>query len=579
MTILFKCLLLFLGLLSVAYAQTQPSNLTPGAIIQSNTQPWAIPQNAPPESGTPTNRAPQRDQPDDLSPVELEQPGSEKPISSELLIEVRDIQVEGVTLLSNEAVEKTIKPYRNRELAFNDIQTLAETLTQLYVQAGFVNSQVYIPPQTLQGHTLRLKALEVKVGEIHLEEGTWFKSKAILPRLSLKPGDPLNLDPLIAGIRWINENPDLKVQARLEKGKSSGSTDVVLSLKEQFPLHLTPFWDNLGRKNIGIFRYGLTATHNNMLGLGDTNTTSVSLGSSSFGLVNQYALPVGAHGTSVGLNYAYSKVKLGGALKPLDIRSSAHIFSPLLRQTLWHSARGKLAAEIAFDFKNLNTDLADQPFHRDRLRVLRPGFNGFFNDRSGRTYLNQEFGIGLNVLGGSEGNTTLASKTGSGTRFFSMTGGLTRVQKLPWNTTGVLRGNYQYSPSRLVSAEQFQLGGAYSVRGYSEGRQIGDRGYGLSAELYVPAFLLPEKVKLPFMKRPLGKMIQVVGFGDFGQLVVNRPVVGEIPKATMLGVGVGLRIQLTRFLVGRVDVGFPLIRQGNDENRARLHFGLQSNLF
>jgi hemolysin activation/secretion protein len=573
------CALFFLGLCQVAEAQTQPANTTPGAIIQSNTRPWAIPQMEKPESGDPSNRVPRREPKEDTHPIEVEQPGAEKSPASHLLIQVREIRLEGATLLPAAQVEEKVKPYRNRELSFDEVQALAEQLTQLYVRAGYINSQVFVPPQDLRDQILVLKALEVKVGEIRLENARWFKPRSILPRLPMKPGDVLNAKSLSAGIRWVNENPDVAIQARLAKGKTTGTTDVVLRVKDQFPVHITPFGDNLGRRNIGNVRYGLTLSDNNLLGRGDTNVSSVNLTRSSFGLVNQYVLPVGSHGTELGFNYAYSRVKLGGALKPLDIRSTASIFSPQLRQYLWHTDRGKLTAEMDFDFKNLDTDLSATPFHRDRLRVLRPGLNGLLNDRWGRTFINQEVGIGLNILGGSTGNSALASKAGSGTKFFLITGGLTRIQKLPWGTTGVLRSRYQYSANRLVSAEQFQVGGAFSVRGYSEGLQIGDKGYTVNAEWFVPAFLFPAKAKLPFMKQSLREAIQVVTFTDFGQVFANRPVGGELRKATLLGVGVGLRIQLTRLLVGRIDLGFPLIRQEPHENRARLHFGLQSNLF
>jgi hemolysin activation/secretion protein len=564
---------------SFAVSPNAPDSMLPGAILQYNTRPWAIPQQEKQNNGIPSNQAPEHENKELHSPVELEKPVPIKTLSSKLFIHVKDIHLEDMTVLPSGLVEEKIKPYRNREITFEEVQKLADELTGLYVKAGYINCQVYIPPQDLKDHILLLKALEVKVGKVELEPGRWFHKQAILPQMATKPGDVLNIKPLSASIRRINDNPDLMVQARLVKGQAPGTTDIVLHEKEKFPVHVTPFWDNLGRRNIGVQRLGMTVTHNNLLGLGDINTSSFNFTTRSFGLVNQYSLPVGAHGTQVGLDLAYSHVKLGGTLEPLKIHSSAKIFSPVIRQDLWRSARGSLNAQLAFDFKDLNTDIQSQPLHRDRLRVLRPGINGTLNDAHGRTYFNQEVGIGLNLLGGSSGDTALASKAGSGTQFLRLTGGLTRVQKLPWGTTGVLRSHYQYTRDRLVSAEQIQMGGAYTVRGYQEGRQIGDKGFSFSAEWYVPCFLIPPEMKLPRMSQPLRRLVQVVGFTDVGQVYTNRPVASEIRHATLMGAGVGLRIQLTRFVVARVDLGFPLIRQEPYQNHARLHFGLQSALF
>lgn len=582
MRYLFLVAILALGGTStVAYGQAinTAKDTSPGAIIQYNTRPWAIPDGSRSEPGEPSNQAPNQEKPESPAPVELEQKPLEKPLSSQLLIQVKNIRMEDATLISTRQIEETVKPFRNRELSFDDIQTLADRLTGLYIQEGYINSQIYVPPQALKDQTLILKALETKIGEIRLENARWFKQSMVLDHLPIQAGKPFNIRPLSAGIRRLNDNPDLQLQARLQKGQTPGTTDIILHATDHFPIHVTPFWDNLGRRNIGNLRYGLTLANHNALGLGDSNITSFNLSKSAFGLINQYHLPLGSHGTQLGFDYAYSKVKLGGSLKPLDIQSSAKIFSPTIRQNLLKTERASLDAALTLDFKNLNTDLLGEPFHRDRLRVLRPSLNGYFNDRLGRTYFNQEFGIGLNLLGGSIGDTSLTSKAGSGTRFFRLTGDVTRIQKMPWHTTGVLRSYYQYSPDRLVSAEQIQMGGAFSVRGYQEGRMIGDKGYALSAEWYIPAFILPPHANLPFNRLPLRESVHLVGFTDFGQIYTNRPIPGEIRKSTMLGCGVGLRIQLSRFLVGRVDVGFPLIRQAPYENRARLYFGLQSSIF
>jgi hemolysin activation/secretion protein len=573
-------LLLFLLLAgNFAFAQ-QGQNSTPGAILQYNSQSWSQPGDLKPDVAQPANQIPRQKTPNQPPPVEIEDE-QEQPMSpnDSLQIFIRDIHVEGNTLLPSSAVEAVLAPARNKNLRFVDMQALADRITNLYIKAGYVNSQGYIPVQNFNGQILRLKVMETKVAEVVYEPARWYPRRAVFPRIALQSGDPVNVNKLSRSIRLINENPDLTLIGRLKKGQETGSTDIHLVGQSRFPLHLTPFLDNLGRRSIGNLRMGVSTVDNNLLGFGDISTSVVSFTKSSFGFVQQYTVPLGPYGTRIGMNYAYSNVKLGGSLKPLDIHSRSQVFTPLISHALIITDRAVLNGSLGFDFKNLNTDLLGERFHRDRLRVLRPSLDGYVNDRWGRTYFNQDVGLGLAILGGSVGNSSLASRQGAGTKFFSMSGSVTRVQKLPHGMTGVLRGRYQYSPDRLVSAEQFQIGGAYTVRGYSEGRQLGDMGYLLNAEWYVPAFFIPAHLKLPFVSRPLQQLIQVVGFTDFGESSINRPLSGQDKNNFMLGCGGGLRIQLNRLLVIRADLGFPLIRQGSDELRPRIHVGLQSTLF
>jgi len=576
------CIIVSLGISWLpSYAQLIPGSTAPGAIIQHDTQPWSFPGDQNQNLPQPANTAPMPEAPPELKPIEVD-PLKDKHLAPDdkLKIFINHIRLFDNTLLKRNDVEAIVTPFEGRELNFADMQSIANKLTELYQQEGYLNSEVYIPVQDFSNQTLKLTALEAKVEEITYKPTRWFPKRGILPRISVKEGEPVNVNALSQSIRYINENPDIVLQARLKKGNTPGSSDVLLQGSSRFPIHMTPFMDNLGRDSIGKQRFGSTITDNNLLGFGDISTSVISFTSRSLGFVEQYTVPVGTHGTRLGMNYAYSNVKLGGSIADLNIRSHSHIFTPLLSQPLWKSDRGGLISTVGFDFKNLTTDVfGNQLLHRDRLRVFRPSLDGYLNDRWGRTFLNQQFGIGLDILGGSIGNTDLSSRAGAGTKFFSMSGGLTRVQRLPWGTTGVLRGRYQYSPNRLLSAEQFQIGGAYTVRGYTEGRQLGDSGYLGNAEWYVPAFMLPEKFHLPFMKQPLKKSLQLVTFTDFGEYNINKPVPGQKGHKMMLGCGFGLRVQLNKLLVGRLDVAFPLIRQDSDELRPRLHFGLQSTLF
>jgi hemolysin activation/secretion protein len=570
-------------------------NFEPGAVLDASTKPWALPGTTAPDN-TQTNAPPSPSNPLPPTQVERDPHVVPEPGDAEERVTFKSIRLQGNTLLAPSTVEETIAPYLNRPLTFNDVNTLTEALSILYAKEGYLTSSVYLPEQEIQNDELVLQAQEVVVDAVTLDltptpfQGRWqtvdprFGARSVLPYIHLKPGDPLNVTALQRRIALLNQNPDRTVSAKLLPGQQPGTSSVALRSMARFPIHLTPFWDNLGRRPIGHNRFGATLTHNNLLGFGDTLATSWNASEASSGVYSQYQIPVHSSGTQLGFTYAYSNVTPQGALADLDVVSKAHTFSVSVEQPLLFSDKRSVWAGLALDWKNLHTDIAGEPFTEDRIRLLRPYFRGSFQDAWGRTLLNQEFGIGLDVWGGTQGDTPLSrevgnSKPGSGTQFFNMTGGVTRVQRLPAQLTGVLRANYQWSNDRLFTTEQMQVGGAFTSRGYKEGLYLGDSGTNLTAECYIPSFIFPMDWKLPFTHQPLRQAVQWVVFTDVGQIVTHKPKSSESRNETLLGTGVGLRLSLTKYLVGRLDVGFPLLKPSPDKSFPRIHFGLQAPLF
>jgi len=159
--------------------------------------------------------------------------------------------------------------------------------------------------------------------------------------------------------------------------------------------------------------------------------------------------------------------------------------------------------------------------------------------------------------------------------FFKYNGSLVRVQNLTWGLVGVLRFIGQTNAlNYLPPVEQFQVGGMATVRGYPEGRQIGDRGYSGSAELQIPA---------PFQQRRiggsrLGQKLQEALFFDNGAVYDSYRTFNRPPNDDryLTSVGSGLILNVSKYLSGRVDLGFPLRNTVNIPHW-RLHFYLQSS--
>jgi hemolysin activation/secretion protein len=537
-----------------------------------------------------------------------EAPKEVDPKTKESKILIKEIIVEDVTLIPQTRIDKIVKPYLNREVSFDDLQQIKKDLTNLYRDKGYVTSRVYLPPQKVKDGVLKFQALEGVIKPISLEEGRFFKARSIFPRLRSDENKVLNIETIKNDLARINENPDVGLQATLKPGPEAGQTELRLQSKDRFPLHLTPFTDNLGRELIGVNRVGFNLNHNNIFGFGDKYTSSYAWSDSSFGLTQGYEIPVGKWGTKLGFNYAHSRLRLGDEFAPLGVVGFATIYSPYISQEILRTKHLQSTFDFAFDFKNLGTNIGSEgkyniysgnngiPFARDRLRILRPGLNIDQFDKYGRTFMRHELGIGINGLWATNSYNQLASRDGSDGNFFRYTGFGTRITQLPFGVQDVFKVIGQYSDDQLNSAEQIQVGGAFTVRGYKEGQMIGDSGLVISNEVRVPFFFLPKNWKFqmtragvpkkafpaadePFYDYIFRDNLQFVVFTDFGSVYTNQPVAPTPASQYAFGTGVGFRVRLTRFLTARVDFGFPVVRVLPDRQDMVVHFGVQSELF
>lgn len=554
-------------------AQAQMGNVNPGlpGSILQDVQQKTLPN--------PLQSDNQREKPPEATIEGVqEQPSQAGDEQEELATKVfiREINIEGCTLLSEKEIAAAIAPYENRENTFSDVQSLAASLTDLYYQKGYVTSRIYIPPQKIEEGILTLAALEGRLGTIEITEGRYFKARSVKHGISIKEGDPLNINSLRRNILALNENPDRGVRVLLKPGERTGESDLQLEIIDRFPLHVTPSFDNLGRHTIGDNRLGLQISNNNLLGFGDMLTSSASFTRRSFSLASQYQMPVGSHGTIIGFEQALSKLHMGESVRALDIEGNSSTYSPFIKQPLFSREQQKLTLEIAFDFKQMDTDILQSDFSRDQLRVLRPTLHFEEYDRWGRIFMQHEIGLGLDLFSGTDGFSGSPSRLGAGSKFFRYTGSIVRTQRLPFSTFGIFRLSGQLTPDRLVSAEQFQVGGAFSVRGYKEGQVSGDNGMLVSAEWRVPFFLTPKPWKIPFTQLTIRDNVQMSAFLDYGSVHINKPATGVDRSEYLLGGGIGFRFNLGKYLTARIDIGFPMLNQPDDDSGPRVHFGFSN---
>lgn len=488
------------------------------------------------------------------------------------VFQVNRIDVEGNSIVGDEEMRRLVAPYEGRELTPEDLTTLVGKINEVYRVKGYLTSLAFIPPQDLERGAITVRVLEGMIGDMEVTGNKYFKAKVIANRIAEKPGDPLNIPKLEKELLRINRTEPFKLKASLEPGERTGETKIRLDVKEQQPYQVAFTFDNAGRPGIGTYRTGVEVQDRNVTGHGDRFNARYMIGAGQQIASTSYTLPMGSHGTEVSGLFGFSHVNVD--LASLGIRNQPElvgntynygllISQPLDKERTWVADLGLNARRASSFFDGDKTGTTD-------VRSLALGLNFDKYDRYGRTF--------------SRIQTTFAPQwLGANTSFFKLDNYFTRVTRLPKNNLLILRGYSQYSPGALPPIEQFQLGGINSVRGYTQGLLLGDRGYSLGAEWRWPIPMLSQVS--PWM----GERVQGAFFFDYGQAWLdksNRYFIAGVSnsrnRTSLMSAGVGLRAHLSDYLQGYADLAFGLLDRKDVEPNAqptvRVHFGVRSEM-
>ena len=170
--------------------------------------------------------------------------------------------------------------------------------------------------------------------------------------------------------------------------------------------------------------------------------------------------------------------------------------------------------------------------------------------------MNPELTQGINGFG-ARSRSPLSSRHAQNT-FTIFNLNINHTRALPvYDLRGVVKFKAQVASEILPPQEEFSLGGLYSVRGYPAGDYLADIAFQTNLELLIPAFFIPEEVKLPYDKKPLKDKITGVIFFDQGYGEKRGALPTETQKDNLLSAGAGLRINVFDKGVLRMEWGFP----------------------
>lgn len=490
------------------------------------------------------------------------------------------VVVEGSTVYDNAALSDAWAGLVGQQVTLGDAQLIADRITAKYRNDGYILSRAVIPAQRIAGGALRIQVVEGYIKDYRIEGafpdgvadagpigGTRAKLTAYAEKM-------VGVRPITARVmeRYLllaNDLPGITAQAVLapaQGGDPGGATLVVQAKKKTADFFASA--DNFGSRFSGPHQGQVGTVLNSPFGLseriGVRGINTIGDWDELHYLEGNWDQDIGSEGTKIGFGIAYSNSHPGYTAKPFDIDGTVwtemlRVSHPLIRSrtTNWY-VRGSLVwRDIKTENRSLrNPDPMADAFGahvRDHLRILRIGTSYDLVDRfRGVSFIDVEISKGLPIFGYTKQGDESSHPDGTG-NFTKITAEVSRLQSLfisGLNLYAAAQGQYAFN--RLLSSEEFGVGGSQYGRGYDPSEIAGENGIAVKLELQYG--------------RPLDfrflKGYQVFAFWDYGA-IWNKGKFAALngnDHDTLMSAGAGVRLNFLDAVSGEFFLAKPLTR-------------------
>lgn len=536
-----------------------------------------LPELIPPRNPQPLPRKLPKTKPNPLQPNPFSVPTpSPLPIYGRIVVD--RFEFLDHTAFSTEELTTEIKHLLGKPLSFAELLQVETILTQLYVQAGYVNSGAYIASGqnfTADSAVVQIQIVEGGLEAIEITGTSQLRANYIRDRLPAAKVTPLNQKKLLEDLQLLQLNPLIKsISAQLAAGSRPEASSLTIDITEADSFSIETFLDNGRSPSVGSFRRGVKVQENNFLGFGDrllltyTNTDGSNSGDIS------YSFPLNRQNGSLKLAAGVNDTKVvESPFKDLDIVGDSYYLDFTFSQPIIFKPTQEFTLGMTFSYQHSQTELLGEDFpfipNENRKGEATISTIRFFQEFMQRNptdllALRSQFSVGLDIFDAT------VSDNAPDARFFAWRGQAQYVKLLAPDTLLILRSELQFANDSLLSQERFSIGGLNSVRGYRQNFLLTDSGIFASAE-----------VKLPLARFANNEgLLQFVPFIDFGT-AWNIDSATNLGSDTLVSVGVGLQLNFNDVMDAKIDWGIPLVEVDSDPRTLQengIHFSINYKL-
>lgn len=495
-------------------------------------------------------------------------PGADK-----ISFKLARLTVDGATALSANEIKAYYAERIGSVVSVADMFAVAAAIENEYRKRGYVTTRALLPEQKITSGTVRILVVEGFISEVVYSPNLGPARPQVQALLGeLTKAKPVNIADIERRLLLANDLRGIQVHGTLRPAASERGASTLIVTAGRQPLDLSLIIDNRNSpftgetEAIGRLSWNSFNRHAGTLSL--QAKSAFPYRREHFAQA-AYEQSIGANGLTAAVSTLAAESRPGRNLRPLDVHSTVMSAAANLAYPIVRSRRLNLRLDGSFEYSDLDTDILDTPYTRDRLRVLRVGLTYDRTDtwrgvNAGRITLSQ----GLDILDASPAGSEDLSRIEGRSDFTKLAAQFARLQTLS-NTLSVLASlSGQMTWDSLLASEQLGLGGPEFGRGYDTSEISGDKGLvGLLELRYQPTF-----------EASLWDAAQFFVFYDLGKIWNVGP---ELPRdESLASAGGGVRVQLPGRLYTSLEISQPLTHDVASEadKPTRLFFSIAMHL-
>lgn len=510
-----------------ALAQVLPPSIDPGHIRER-----LDPPRAPRGAEIPELKGPEREPPDALKAVR---------------VTLKSVRLEGASAPLAAQLQAQADRYVGREVSVAEIFELARAMTATCRNAGYILTQVIVPPQSLSDGVLTLRVVEGYVSNVRIEGDAGARRTLAELGEKIRASRPLRAADLERYLLIANELPGVQLRSVLTPSQTPGAADLVLIASPKRAEGYVSL-DNYGSPYLGPAQLSASVAVNRLTGDDQLRVLGTAASGSEMGYGElAYTRVLNSEGLRLGANVSTTHTRPGDTLEPFEIRGLADSASLSLGYPFLRTRNSSLLGRALFDYRDIDTDILGTRVIEDRIRALRLSLAWLQLDRlGGQNTLYVEASQGL---GGTQPDDPLKSRFGADGEFSKLTFEYERFQPLGGSFGVTFGAGGQWTDEPLLSSEQYVLGGRRFGRAYDPAELAGDRA-------------LAARIEPAYFGRSGGMLSswQLYGFWDGGKVWYDDPPASQRPPQSLASAGFGTRLFGGRYLTATLEAAWPLTR-------------------
>ncbi|MBB4659523.1 ShlB/FhaC/HecB family hemolysin secretion/activation protein [Parvularcula dongshanensis] len=482
--------------------------------------------------------------------------GSRRP--SALSIRFEQAAFEGNTVVPATELAAVTEAYEKRDLETGDLKAMADALSAAYQTRGYYLTRAALPPQTIEGGTLRIALSEGQVVRIDAKGSGAGAAQAAFARVVT--GAPAQARDLEAASEQARRLPGLVIDAvrpaRLAEDRYALEVDARL---KRFGGRL--FATNKGTRRGEAVKTYLGLEANSLFAPGDGlslgfMTKPAATSELGYGVVRYDAAPTKG-GARPFVAVTASTTAPISAFPDRDLDGSMNKIVGGVRQPLRLRRDSALYWSASVEASRVTEEEDGERLYEDEMRAVRGGL--VYEGTGGGRALRADLTLSVGDTGSAEHSSRPDAEGG----FVTLRGSSVLRQRFGRAAIG-LGATFQVADDPVVYQEEFAIGGGDFGRGYDFGEVLGEDGLAAYAELGLPT------------KRDDGRVrIEPYVYADAGA-TWNDDQDFRADGKTLFSAGGGLRIGLGEHVVFAYEVAQPLsdAPYTEDDGHARHRFEL-----